>query len=361
MAAPLRSANPGPQKSLQFAHFGVLDAGTQSKGSMLFSLLVNALAGLVIIVLSAAAAKQAILKNKMLTELVVPVVQKKPEPVKPKVAPPKPKLPPIAKVETPRIIVPQIKMPELPKQPIVKMDQPKPIITPPAPQRIIPPAAPVAVNLGHPEAASVPNHDQHPSAVGLGHPDSPIPNLHGPAVAPVNMGQGFPGMNGANSGHGPPASKVVLGSGSPDSTTTKGNGVVAVAGIPHGVPGGTGTGHVPCGQQISLGQAPPPPTSRPAAVADPRGSPSPTLIYKPKPAYTDEARQQHIEGVITVHIRVLPSGQVEVIGLANRLGHGLDEAAMRAAEGTKFKPATDASGHPILWDGYVTVAFQLAG
>jgi protein TonB len=242
----------------------------------------------------------------------------------------------------------------------VKIDEPKPIIAPPAPKRIIAMAAPVAVSLAHPEAASVPNHDAHPSAVGLGHPDSPISNLHGPAVSPVNMGQGFPGMNGANTGHGPPASKVVLGNGSPQSTTIKGNGVVAVAGIPHGVPNGTGTGQS-AGQQVSLGQAPPPPAPKPPVVADVHGGSTPTLIYKPKPAYTDEARLAHIEGVITVHIRVLPTGQVEVIGLANRLGHGLDEAAMRAAEGTKFKPATDSSGHPILWDGYVTVAFQLAG
>ena len=315
MAAPLRSANSGPQKSMQFAHFGVLDAGAQSKGSLFVSLFINSIAGLVIIVLSAAAAKQAIQKNHMLTELVVPVVQKKPEPVKPKVLPPKPKLPEIVKIETPKITVPQIKPPELPKQPIVKMVDPKPILTPAPPRRIIAMAAPVAVSLAHPEAASVPNHDAHPSAVGLGHPDSPISNLHGPAVSPVNMGQGFPGMNGANTGHGPPATKVILGNGSPESTSIKGNGVVA----------------------------------------------SPTLIYKPKPAYTDEARQAHIEGVITVHIRVLPTGQVEVLGLANKLGHGLDESATRAAEGTKFKPATDASGHPILWDGYVTVAFQLAG
>jgi TonB family protein len=362
MAAPLRSANSGPQKSVQFAHFGVLDAGTQSKGSMLVSVCVNAIAGLVIIVLSAAAAKQAIQKNKMLTELVVPVVQKKPEPVKPKVTPPKIKLPEIAKVETPKIVMPKIKPPDPVKMPpIVKMEETKPIIAPVAPKRVIAVAAPVAVSLAHPQAASVPNHDAQPSAVGLGHPDSPINNLHGPAVAQVNMGQGFPGMNGANTGHGPPATKVVLGNGSPGSTTIKGNGVVAVAGIPHGDPNANGTGHVPSGQQVSLGGAPPPPAPKQVAATDVRANPTPTLIFKPKPAYTDEARQAHIEGVITVHIRVLPTGQVEVIGLANKLGHGLDEAAMRAAEGTKFKPATDASGRPVLWDGYVTVAFQLAG
>jgi TonB family protein len=240
------------------------------------------------------------------------------------------------------------------------MDQPKPIIAPPAPQRIIAPAAPVAVNLGRPQAASVPNNDAHPSAVRLGNSTSPLNHLTGPAVSPVNLAAGMPGMNSANTGNGPRATSVILGNGSPQSTSIKGNGVVAVAGIPHGVPGGTGTGPA-TGQQVSLGQAPPPPPPRQAAPAEVHGGSTPTLIYKPKPAYTDEARQAHIEGVITVHIRVLPTGEVEVLGLANKLGHGLDEAAMRAAGGTKFKPATDASGHPVLWDGYVTVAFQLAG
>ncbi len=347
---------------MQFAHFGVLDAGAQSKGSMLVSLLVNSLAGLVIIVLSAAAAKQAIQKNRMLTELIIPVVQKKAEPVKPKVLPPRPKLPEIAKVEEPKIVIPRIKPPDLPKPPpIVKMTEVKPIIAPVAPKRVIAMAAPVAVSLARPQAASVPNNDPHPSAVRLGNPTSPLNNLKGPAVSSVNLAAGMPGMNAANTGNGPRASTVVLGNGSPGSTTIKGNGVVAVAGIPHGVPNGTGTGHTPSGQQVSLGQAPPPPAPKAAVAADVHGGSSPTLIFKPKPAYPEEARQAHIQGVVTVHIRVLPTGQVEVLGLANKLGHGLDEAAMQAAEGTKFKPATDASGRAIVWEGYVQIAFQLAG
>ena len=60
-------------------------------------------------------------------------------------------------------------------------------------------------------------------------------------------------MNAANTGNGPPATKVVLGNGSPGSTSIKGNGVVAVAGIPHGVPGGTGTSKGVAGP-VNLGQ-----------------------------------------------------------------------------------------------------------
>jgi TonB family protein len=88
---------------------------------------------------------------------------------------------------------------------------------------------------------------------------------------------------------------------------------------------------------------------------------APKVIYKPKPQYTAEAMQLHLEGTVTVRIRVLPDGSVAVLGVASGLGHGLDESAMRAIEATKFEPATDASGHPIAWEGIVNVAFQLAG
>jgi periplasmic protein TonB len=345
---------------MQFTHFGVLDTGGQSKSSTIMSLVINFVVAFVVVVISAAATKQTIENNKRLTSLVIPVMEKKPEPVKPKVIPPKQKLPELVKVE-PKITVPQIKAPEVPKQPVVKMETPKPVLLPPAPKQIIAVAAPKVVNLGHPEAASVPNHDAHPSAVGLGHPDSPINNLHGPAVAPVNMGQGFPGMNSANSGHGPPASKVILGNGSPESTTIKGNGVVAVAGIPHGVPGGTGTGNAHAAGQVSLGQVEPPPMPKPAVPATAAQNKAPKVIYKPKPQYTAEAIQLHLEGTVSVRIRVMPDGTVQILGVTNSLGHGLDESAKRAVLATKFEPATDASGHPITWDGVVNVAFQLAG
>ena len=237
--------------------------------------------------------------------------------------PPKPKpLPQIVKVE-PKII--QLPKPiEQPKQPVVKMETPKPIVMPVAPQKIVAMAAPKPVNLGHPEAASVPNNDAHPSAVRLGAPDSPVPNLHGPVVSPVNMGRGMPGMNAANTGNGPPATKVVLGSGSPESTSIRGNGVVAVAGIPHGVPGGTGTGPGRVAGPVNLAQATPPPAIRPAVAATSTVQrAAPKVIYKPKPDYTDEARQQHIEGVVTIHIKVALPSEARSRSSASSAGWGM--------------------------------------
>jgi TonB family protein len=346
---------------MQFAHFGVLDAGAQSKASTVTSLALNAVIAFVVIIISAATAKQAIDTNRKLTELVIPITQQKPVPVKPKVIPPKPKLPQIAKIEPPKITLPQVKLPELPKQPTVKMETPKPIIMPPAPKEIIAKAAPVAVSLAHPEAASVVNNDPHPSAVRLGNSTSPLNNLKGPAVASVNLAAGMPGMNAANTGNGPAAAKVNLGNGSPGSTSIKGNGVVAVAGIPHGVPDATGTGRVAGGQQVNLGQATPPPAAKPASVTTAAMGKAPKVIYKPKPEYTAEAIQKHVEGIVSLHIRVLSNGTVEVLSVAKPLGYGLDDSAKRVAMAMKFEPATDASGAPIQWEGVVNVTFQLAG
>jgi protein TonB len=362
MAAPLRSANTAPASDIQFTHFGILDTGKQSKASTVTSFVFNCVAACVVIVISAAATRQTIEHNKRITQLVMPITEKKPDIPKPKIIPPKPK-PILAKVEPPKIKVPEIRVPEPPK-PVVKMDAPKPILVPAPPKQVIAMAAPQPVNLGHPQAASIPNNDPHPSPVRLGTTDSPINNLHGPAVSPVALGRGVPGMAASNTGSGPPASKVNLGSGQPDGKAVRGGGAVAVVGIPHGVPGGTGplnaTGRV--AGPVNLGRSEPPPMPKPPqADAETPKIKAPRVIYKPKPEYTAEARQLHLEGLVSVRIRVLSNGSVEVLGVTNGLGHGLDESAKRAVLATKFEPATDASGHPVAWDGVVNVAFQLAG
>jgi TonB family protein len=96
----------------------------------------------------------------------------------------------------------------------------------------------------------------------------------------------------------------------------------------------------------------------PSAVTAKTG---PKVLFKPKPEYTEEARNLHIEGVVSVRLRVSSSGTVEVLGVTSDLGHGLGNSAIRAVQATRFQPATDASGHPIDWEGVVNVAFQLAG
>ena len=52
MAMRLQSEEPGQPKSMQFAHFGVLDAGSQSKSSLFASAVFNITVALIVIVIN---------------------------------------------------------------------------------------------------------------------------------------------------------------------------------------------------------------------------------------------------------------------------------------------------------------------
>ena len=359
MAKPLTSEETGQPKSMQFAHFGVLNDGAQSKTSTLAAVVINiAMAFVIIVVL--AAGKKAVDNRIRLTELTPPIPVKPNEPIKPKIVPPKmPKLPDVPKIEvqTPKIIVDMPKIPDPPK--VVKMEEPKPIIAPAPPKQIVAMAAPQVVNLKAAAPALV-NNSPAPSAVALGRPDNPLTASNAASAAKVDLGaHGVAGMPTSNTGLGKPTTVNLAGSGTPGGSNT-GTRAVAVTGMPHGVIGGTGTNPHATGVNLAAATPPPMPKAPGPAPATTAQHP-PKVTSKPKPEYSAEALQMHIEGTVTVHIHVLPNGSVEVVGVTEGLGHGLDEAARRAAQNTKFDPATDASGRPIEWDGFVKVAFQLAG
>jgi TonB family protein len=363
MVKPLRSDNPTPQ-NIQFSHFGVLNDGSQSKGSLLTSITLNVLIALCAVIIGAAA-KKTIETTHKVTELTLPIPVKEPEPPPVKLKP-MPKLPPPPKVEAPKIKVPEVKLPDIPKPQQVKMAQPMPVVAPAPPKRVQPPPAPKVVSLAQARPASVVNNSPHPTPVSLGSPDNPIAPSNRPATATVNLGnRGLAGMPASNSGAGAPSRVVNLGSGSAGSQNMHGhdNASSGVVGVKLGVPGGTGprnaTGRTP--GAVNLGQNVAPAVSRPAGAPSASAHSAPKVIFKPKPEYTAEAIRQHIEGVVSVRLRVSSSGTVQVLGVTSDLGYGLGQSAIRAVQATRFQPATDASGHPVDWEGIVNVAFQLAG
>lgn len=63
--------------------------------------------------------------------------------------------------------------------------------------------------------------------------------------------------------------------------------------------------------------------------------------------YPAEARALGIEGAIRVRLIVDEHGKVTSRVLLNRLGHGLDELALRRAAEIVFQPATDTDDHPV--------------
>lgn len=365
MAKPLRSLNPQPA-DMQFTHFGVLDSGAQSKSSLFTSIGLNVLLAVIAVILGAAAKKT--MDQRKLDNLTF-VATKPPEPLPkpiPKVVPPKPLPKPlITPPVEPKIVLPKVTPVEVPKPVPVAMPKPLPMVTPAAPKVVVAAAAPKPMDVHLGQSASVVNHDAHPSAVALGSASNPIAPSNRPATSAINLGQsGLAGMPASNSGRGPASAAVNLGSGQPNGSMG-GSGARAVAGVKLGVtggtPGGSGNGVGTRAAQISLGQAPPPP---PAATASVKAAPArsgPQVLYKPRPAYTAEATAAKVEGVVSVRIHVSSSGAVSVIGVTNGLGYGLNESAIRAVQATRFRPAQDAGGNPVDWEGVVNISFQMAG
>jgi TonB family protein len=83
------------------------------------------------------------------------------------------------------------------------------------------------------------------------------------------------------------------------------------------------------------------------------------ITSKPDPVYSDEARRLHIQGEVVLRVDFTASGRVEVLGVEQRLGHGLDEAAARAAQQIQFKPAR-RNGRPVDTDATLRILFRLA-
>jgi TonB family protein len=83
------------------------------------------------------------------------------------------------------------------------------------------------------------------------------------------------------------------------------------------------------------------------------------IIFKPKPVYTDEARKLQLEGEVLLEVMFGANGDLHVNRVVRGLGHGLDEAAVSAANKIKFKPA-QRNGSSVDSTAVVHVTFQLA-
>ena len=83
------------------------------------------------------------------------------------------------------------------------------------------------------------------------------------------------------------------------------------------------------------------------------------IIFKPTPEYTDEARNARIEGTVSLELEFTASGEVRVLRVVRGLGHGLDEAAQRAATRMRFKPA-QSDGRPVDSRATVHITFRLS-
>jgi TonB family protein len=100
--------------------------------------------------------------------------------------------------------------------------------------------------------------------------------------------------------------------------------------------------------------------SRPSAAPQPTAAATPVqIVYKPRPAYTEEARRLQIEGEVLIEAAFSAVGEVRIIRVVRGLGHGLDQAAVAAAEAIRFRPATQ-NGAAVDATATVRISFQLA-
>lgn len=83
------------------------------------------------------------------------------------------------------------------------------------------------------------------------------------------------------------------------------------------------------------------------------------ITFKPNPVYTDEARSLKLEGEVLLEVMFGANGQLHVNRVVRGLGHGLDEAAVAAANKMRFKPAL-RNGQPVDSTAVVHVVFQIA-
>jgi TonB family protein len=95
-----------------------------------------------------------------------------------------------------------------------------------------------------------------------------------------------------------------------------------------------------------------------APVAKPIDRPV-EIVFKPTPEYTDEARSARIEGTVSLELEFTAAGDVRVLRVVRGLGHGLDEAAERAALRIRFKPA-QSDGRPVDSRATVHITFRLS-
>ena len=254
-------------------------------------------------------------------------------------------------LKLPAPVIPKPKVEEEVQAPKVQVAANKPVIDIPAPKI---PRELVKTNVFTTGSSAPPTIARAPEKVqtgGFGDPNGlPAQDAKGKPTNIAKVGS-FDLPNGGGSGNGTGGDKGI-------------KGVVASSGFGNGVAQGDGSGKV-SGSRVggvrSSGfgdtAAPAPKTTREVAAA-PRTTPV-EVLSKPTPVYTEEGKRLKIEGEVLLEVSFEAAGKVRVIRVMRGLGHGLDEAAVRAAEQIHFKPAS-RDGQPADSSAVLHIVFQLA-
>ena len=223
------------------------------------------------------------------------------------------------------------------------------------------------------DASSEPVRPREPVKTGLMNTGSaaPVTITKPMEISQVQTGgfgdvRGLPGASNPNrratiARLGSPALPPGPGYGNGSGGATGVRGTVASSGFGNGVAiapaGNTARGEVRAGgfaaAEVNSGAA------RPKEVQAAPAVQAVVILEKPNPVYTEEARRLGLEGEVLIQVVFPASGPVRVIRVTKGLGHGLDEAAVRAAQQIRFKPALQ-QGRAVDFPATVHIVFQLA-
>jgi protein TonB len=85
----------------------------------------------------------------------------------------------------------------------------------------------------------------------------------------------------------------------------------------------------------------------------------PVCLYCPIPQYSDEARKAKYQGTVVLQVTITTDGRAINISVVKGPGLGLEEKAIEAVKGWKFKPAVGPSGKPVATIVPIEVTFRL--
>ncbi|MFY9646388.1 MAG: energy transducer TonB [Terriglobales bacterium] len=299
-----------------------------------------------------------LLTNYHVTELV-PRPSLKPDRIAPKVRPLHAKLLPATPepvLETPKLVVPREVRAAKPVP--QEMEPPKVAMSNFAPAVLKTTGArPVLVHTGEFEGSSVtPTVNAPISKVqtgGFGDPNGLKPSDNGKPNGKLiaSAAGSFDMPVGPGQGNGSGGAKGIKGT---VASADFGNGV-ATGG--HGDGRGSGRGSVVTSSfgatQVAQN------TPHVQRLDNGPATTSVEITFKPNPVYTEEARNLKLEGEVLLEVEFAANGQLHVNRVVRGLGHGLDEAAVAAANKMRFKPAS-SSGQAVNSTAIVHVVFQLA-
>jgi TonB family protein len=306
--------------------------------------------------------------------------------VLPEAAPPPLKFVRVVLPEAPRLTPPPVRLP--PPPPVVKAVVkheaaiPVPEIEKPVPERVVAreeprpdprPESPVVVDRPkQPAVVAVGAFDSGPANPKMVDPSKPVQQAgFDTSAARASDSKTASAIVGAfdqsavggrmRPGNGRPNGVADAGFGTGVGTKAGGGGrgVVAAGGFDSGGSAGGGGGRPT--QTVKASDFD---TRATQTAASQTAKQAPTnvplqILSKPTPVYTDEARAKRIEGEVALEVEFMATGEVRVMRILRGLGHGLDEAAMRAVQGVRFKPA-QRDGHPVDIKTTVNIVFQLA-